>query len=186
MKMKKANNAWSTMIFFFIAGALTVSWALAENFSITSPDFRHEETLPLWCAMPAAGGRNLSPLLEWTDPPKGIKSFALVVIDEHPVAKRWIHWIVVNIPSDVRSLPRGASRQNMPSGAVELQNSYGFAGYGGPQPPPGTGHHRYVFTLYALNVEKLNIPSNLTADGFEKTVKSHIISRAQIVGIFER
>lgn len=182
-----AWRCFRAVLFLFCSFLLLQSVTLfAADFVLTSPDFENGKSLPLWSVMKAAGGENLSPALEWTDPPRGTKSFALALIDEHPVARRWVHWLVINIPSDIRSLKRGASGKDMPYGAIELQNSYGFVGYGGPQPPPGTGPHRYVFTLYALDVEKITLPESVTADDFEKAIKSHILGTATLVGIFER
>ncbi|SFM59637.1 YbhB/YbcL family Raf kinase inhibitor-like protein [Thermodesulforhabdus norvegica] len=166
-------TAWSTPL-------------IASDFVLVSPDFQNGKSLPVWSVMKAAGGENLSPALEWSNPPEGTRSFALAVIDEHPVARRWVHWLVVNIPADVRSLKRGASLKAMPDGATELRNSYGFIGYGGPQPPPGTGPHRYVFTVYALDVETVTVPESPDADEFEKAVKPHVLGTAKLIGIYER
>ncbi len=165
----------------------SASGVFAENkFFISSSDFQNEGNLPAWSATPVAGGKNISPEIRWENPPSDTKSFALTVIDEHPVANRWVHWIVINIPSDVSELPRGASRKSLPSGAKELFNSYGFLGYGGPQPPPGTGMHKYVFTLYALSVPHLSVPSKITADEFEKRIAPYVIKKAVLIGFFGR
>ena len=95
----------------------------------------------------------------WPGPGRrpGRKSFALTIIDPHPVAHNWVHWLVMDIPGDATSLAEGASGKKMPPGAVELKNSWGELSYGGPQPPKGTGDHPYVVTLYALSVPKLDL-----------------------------
>ncbi len=158
----------------------------AENFTLSSPDFQNGDYLPTWCATPVAGGKNVSPELKWQNPPAGTKSFALAVIDEHPVANRWVHWIIINIPKNVNHLSKGASRKNIPQGAKELFNSYGFLGYGGPQPPPGTGTHKYVFTLYALSVSQVSMPNKITAEEFEQKIAPYVLKKTTLIGLFER
>jgi len=175
------------VIFMVCAILCSVLPATAQNgFRLMSLDFSNESVLPAWCAMPGAGGNNISPELHWTNPPDDTASFALAMIDEHPIARRWVHWIVINIPANVTTLERGASMKKMPEGVRELINSYGFRGYGGPQPPVGTGVHRYVFTIYALKVPQLNIPDRLSAGEFERAIGPYVIEKTSIVGFFKR
>ena len=114
---------------------------------ILSSAFKDGEKIPIQYAMPGAGGRNISVPLSWKNTPSGTNSFALSMVDPHPVAQNWVHWLGIDIPANVTSLEEGASRKKMPLGSVELRNSFGDTGYGGPQPPKGTGDHPYVFTL---------------------------------------
>jgi Raf kinase inhibitor-like YbhB/YbcL family protein len=74
----------------------------------------------------------------------------------------------------------------MPYGAMELKNSFGQIGYGGPQPPKGSGEHPYVVTLYALNVEKLDVGANPSLAAFKKALESKIIESASVTGKYER
>jgi Raf kinase inhibitor-like YbhB/YbcL family protein len=104
-------------------------------------------------------GANQSPGLSWTEVPAGTQSFALTMFDpDAPTGSGWWHWIVVNIPASATTLPAGASgnQARMPAGAQETRTDFGKPGYGGPCPPPGAPH-RYVFTLYALKVPKLDL-----------------------------
>ena len=39
---------------------------------------------------------------------------------------------------------------------------YGVAAWGGLCPPPGDKPHRYVFTVYALKTDKLELPPDAT------------------------
>ncbi|HWU36530.1 MAG TPA: YbhB/YbcL family Raf kinase inhibitor-like protein, partial [Candidatus Acidoferrum sp.] len=120
---------------------------------ISSKAFKDGEKIPIQYVMPGAGGKNVSVPLAWKNAPPGTKSFALSMVDPHPVAQNWVHWLVIHIPALAASLEEGASKKKMPAGSVELKNSFGDAGYGGPQPPKGTGDHPYVFTLYALSAD---------------------------------
>ncbi len=106
--------------------------------------------------------------------------------DPHPVADNWVHWLVVNIPPRTSSLPEGASMVRMPSGAKELYTSYGELGYGGPEPPKGSGPHPYVVTLYALDVSTLDCALTTSREAFLKLLEGHVLARAVLTGIFER
>jgi len=153
---------------------------------IQSSAFKDGEKIPRQYVMVAAGGKNLSVPLSWKNIPPGTKSFALSMVDPHPVAQNWVHWLVINIPAGATSLPEGASGKKMPAGAMELRNSFGEAGYGGPQPPQGSGEHPYVFTLYALNVEKVELGANTSLAAFKKTVEGKATQSATVTGKYER
>lgn len=133
------------------------------------------------------GGKNLSPGFSWEDPPLHAKSFAFSIIDPHPVAKNWIHWIVIDIPFRQREIPEGASRsERLPQGARELKNSYRETGYGGPEPPRGSGVHPYVATLYALNVPTLGVKADATLGEFLRSLDGKVIQEATMTGLFEQ
>ncbi len=153
---------------------------------LKSPAFEDGGHIPLKYVMPGAGGENISPPLFWSGAPGGTKSFALLCVDPHPVARNWVHWMVIDIPPQVDHLPEGASPNNMPKGAKELKNSFGFVGYGGPQPPPGTGEHPYVFTIFALDVAHLPLPEDATLAQFEQAISGHVLAKATLTGYFGR
>ncbi len=153
---------------------------------ITSTAFKDGEKIPIQHVMPGAGGKNISVPLSWKAVPPGTKSFALSMVDPHPVAQNWVHWLVINIPANATSLEEGASEKKMPLGSVELKNSFGDIGYGGPQPPKGTGDHPYVFTLYALKVEKLDIGTNTSLSAFKKILEGKTLGSATITGKYGR
>jgi len=154
---------------------------------ISSPSFQDGKPIPTkYAHSGVAGGKNISIPLKWDEFPVETKSFVLAIVDPHPVARNWVHWLVINIPIDVLSLAENASGKRMPEGSKELYNSYGELGYGGPQPPKGSGPHPYVVTVYALNVEKLDLTANTSLVAFEKTLEGKVIDSAKITGIFER
>jgi len=74
----------------------------------------------------------------------------------------------------------------MPPGSVELKNSFGDIGYGGPQPPKGTGDPPYVFTLYALSVEKLDLRANISLSALKKALEGKILGSATLTGKYGR
>ncbi len=152
---------------------------------ITSPAFSDGGMIADKYIMQGIGGKNISIPLQWEDIPSGTKSFVLSIVDIHPVAREWVHWLVINIPSKMNSIPEGASGK-MPFACMELANSFGGMGYGGPQPPKGTGNHQYVVTLYALNVEKLSLSFNTSLADFRKSLIKKILATASITGKYGR
>lgn len=153
---------------------------------LKSAAFADGGKIPQKYVMPGAGGQNLSLPLSWSGVPEGTRSFALSMVDPHPVAKNWVHWLVINLPAEVRDLAEGASGKKMPSGALELNNSWGKSGYGGPQPPPGTGDHPYVVTLYALKVDKLDLSPATSLTAFQKALEGKVLATAKITGYYGR
>lgn len=153
---------------------------------IQSTAFEDGGKIPIQYVMVDAGGKNLSIPLSWKNVPPGTKSLALSIVDPHPVAQNWVHWLLINIPANTTSLEEGASGKRMPPGTMELKNSFGQMGYGGPQPPKGSGEHPYVMTLYALNVERIDLGSNPSLSAFKKALDGKVIQSASITGKYER
>lgn len=158
------------------------------KFRLTSGAFEDGKPMPTKYAHPGVqGGQNDSVPLKWENPPAETKSFALACVDLHPVANKWVHWLVINLPKGTSELAEGASLTGkMPNGSNELNNTFGDPGYGGPQPPRGSGPHRYEFALRALNVEKLDIGVSASLSAFLKAIEGKEVASAKIVGVFER
>ncbi len=153
-------------------------------FHVTSPDFEHNGPIP---SRHTCDGANISPALRWTDVPPETKSLALIVDDPDapdPRAPRmrWVHWVLYNLPPDVKSLPENAGK-NLPAGVLAGMNDAHHTGYDGPYPP--TGRHRYYFKLYALDMvlPDLQLP---TKARLESAMKGHIISEALLIGTYRR
>ena len=154
---------------------------------VVSGAFQEGKPIPTKFAHPGVtGGKNISFPVAWSDAPPDTSSFALSIVDPHPIAKNWVHWFAINIPSNCTSVAEGASGKNMPAGSKELCNTYGQPGYGGPEPPKGSGPHPYVITVYALNVPTLNLSQNTTLPAFLKALEGKIVASATTTGIYER
>ncbi len=157
------------------------------TFSVESPAFSPDDPIPVEHAREGVeGGQNVSIPYTWRDAPVGTKSFALLLMDTHPSARRWVHWMVTDIPADAEELPAGASGAGMPEGALELVNSFGDIGYGGPEPPAGSGGHAYLATIYALDVEHLEIAGDADVGTFRRAVTEHTLADASYTGTFVR
>ncbi len=159
-----------------------------EKFILRSDAFENGKVIPSrFATKQITGGLNISLPLQWENIPKGTNSFAIIIVDLHPIAKNWVHWLVINLPANVSRIPEGVSGTNkIPVGSKELNNTFGWIGYGGPQPPKGSGLHKYEITVYALNIEKLNLDKHTSLVTFNKSIEGKVIQSAKVVGIFER
>jgi Raf kinase inhibitor-like YbhB/YbcL family protein len=121
---------------------------------------------------------NVSPPLSWKAALTGTKLFALAVVDRHPVAGNYVHWLVVDIDAGVTSVGEAAAGAAMPAGSREVKP------YAGPFPPSGT--HDYEFTLYALGTDRLELPKKVSLDAFTNAVEPHVLATAKLVGKFTK
>jgi Raf kinase inhibitor-like YbhB/YbcL family protein len=153
---------------------------------LESSAFTQGGPIPAQFAMPAVGGTNRSLPFQWREEPPGTRSFALSIVDLHPIANEWVHWLVVNLPADVHALAGGASGAKMPPGSQELRNSFGRGGYGGPQPPHASGKHPYVCTLFALDADRVQVTGGTTLEAFHGALHGHILDKAELTGTFSR
>ncbi|MBI5412404.1 YbhB/YbcL family Raf kinase inhibitor-like protein [Candidatus Peregrinibacteria bacterium] len=157
------------------------------SFIVSSTSFVDGSDLdPKYATRAVKGGQNLSPALEWRGAPAGTKSFALGMIDPHPVARNWVHWLAVDIPATTTGLPEGASLKTMPNDARELENSSGEVGYSGPQPPVGSGKHPYEITIYALSTNHLAVDEALSLKEFQRALDGNVLASFKITVYFER
>ncbi len=184
MQFQCGNRSWLLVVMVYLL--VTASAQGGNAMELTSSAFVDGGKIPQQYVMPGAGGKNLSLPLKWSGTPAGTQSFALSIVDPHPVARNWVHWLVINLPADTSALEEGVSGKKMPPGAAELHNSWGKPGYGGPQPPPGTGDHPYVVSLYALKVPKLDLKPGTDLTGFQRALEGNILGTAKITGYYGR
>lgn len=152
---------------------------------IQSPVFIHQGFIP---EKYTCEGQDISPPLEWSGLPPNTKSLALIVDDPDapdPKAPKmtYVHWVLYNIPVQVKGLSEGISSGSLPSGIQEGVNDWRRTGYGGPCPP--IGEHRYFFKLYALDI---TLPDLLrpTKAQLEKAMGGHILGHAELIGKYQK
>jgi hypothetical protein len=133
-----------------------------------------------------SGGANISLPVVWSDPPAGTTSYVLTIIDRHPIARNWVHWYVVDIPAAVEAIPENASGHFLPGGAMELRNTFGEIGYGGPEPPKGSGTHQYEISVHALRVGSLGLGPRSSPSECDRALKENVLATATVIGLFER
>jgi len=176
-------------IFTLIITALLSSTSFAQDFTLHSAELQEGKQLTAAHVFKGFGceGDNTSPQLSWSNAPEGTKSFALTVYDpDAPTGSGWWHWNVVNIPASVTELPAGASpEKGLPDGVVQLRNDYGVRGFGGACPPPGEVH-RYIFTVYALGVEQLDLPENASNALAGFMTRANALASADITAVYTR
>lgn len=157
-----------------------------QALTLGSPAFADGDTLPVRFVRQEAGGQNISPPLTWGETPSGTLSLALAVIDLHPVARHFAHWLVCDLPPDTRELAEGASGRAMPADARELTSGFGTPGWSGPRPPAGSGDHEYRFTLWFLDVDRLGVDSDVAPEEFEAEARTHELASASLSAFFGR
>ena len=174
----------NTLLASTIIGGLLTGAASAQEFKLTSTNIAEGQQLDAAQVFQGFGceGGNVAPSLAWSGAPEGTKSFAVTVYDpDAPTGSGWWHWFAFNIPADVTELPGGAA---MPASAVELNNDYGAAGFGGACPPPGEVH-RYQFTVHALKTTlELDASVSNALAGF--MVNANSIASSSITAVYNR
>jgi Raf kinase inhibitor-like YbhB/YbcL family protein len=152
-------------------------------FSLKSPAFQHQQRIP---AKYTADGENLSPPLEWSDPPAGTRSFALIVEDPDAPSGTFRHWGLYNIMGGRTSLPEGIGHGPKTEDLGLGVNDFDDPHYRGPAPPKGHGTHHYHFKLAALDVESLSQAPKLAVADIWQAAQQHMVGEAELVGTYER
>ena len=179
------------MTFAFVAlMTLQPSILGAPKLSVQSTDLKARGTLADKHVFAGMGctGENVSPALSWKDAPEGTKSFAVFAYDpDAPTGSGWWHWVVYNIPATAHELPQGAGsgKAPLPEGAMQGRTDFGAPGYGGACPPPGKPHH-YIFTVYALKTEKIDVPADATAAYVGFNVRANALASADLTVTYGR
>ncbi|HJV59737.1 MAG TPA: YbhB/YbcL family Raf kinase inhibitor-like protein [Albitalea sp.] len=164
--MSRSSRIAASIAAFALVGC---GVAQAAGFTLSSPTIKPGAKLTDAQVFNGFGctGKNVSPALKWSGAPQGTKSFALTVYDpDAPTGSGWWHWVVVNIPAGTTELPEGAGTadgKGLPAGSQQVRTDFGAPGFGGACPPKGDKPHRYIFTVYALKTDKLDLPADATA-----------------------
>ena len=117
----------------------------------------------------------------------------------------FFHWVLVDLPAAMVGVnsgefsssvvPRGKPGPQAPHGARQGLNGYtdwfagdkdmagDYYGYDGPCPPWNDElPHRYVFTVFALDVEKLQLPARFGGTQVREAIRGHVLGQASITG----
>lgn len=143
----------------------------------------------------ACHGANSSPPLQWSGAPDETETLALLVRDADSEPPGFVHWVIYNMPGTTTGLPEGVQAEpTLPDGTLQGSNDFAGSagqtfpggapvhgvGYDGPCPP---GAHRYVFTIYALELA-LDLPSGATATGVLDAMEGHVLAEAELMGVY--
>jgi len=176
-------------IILFVATMIYAATS-AQTFTLKSKELGGQATNSQLLNGFGCSGENKSPQLYWENAPEGSKSFAVTIFDEDaPTGSGWWHWLIFDIDKQISELKSGAgNRGNVlaPQKAIQSKTDFGTFGYGGPCPPAGSGTHRYVITLYALNTEKLGLDANASPALVGFYLNQHTIEKASMIFYYKR
>lgn len=154
--------------------------------TLTSPAFGDGEPIPTEYT---CDGADRSPELAIGDVPDDVAAFALLVDDpDAPSAEPFVHWVLYDVPGEVRTIPAGVpqgKRVDALDGAKQGQNGFGDLGYGGPCPPQGDGPHTYRFRLFGLS-SSTGLDPGASRDDLLAAVDGKAVARALLTGEYER
>jgi Raf kinase inhibitor-like YbhB/YbcL family protein len=151
-------------------------------FAVTSPSFQNGGSIPKKFT---CDGADVSPELQWTAPPTGTQSFALIADDLDAPVGTWIHWVLFDLPAETKALAEGVAKVDQPpTGGRQGRNDFRKVGYGGPCPPPGKPH-RYFFRVYALD-KKLGLKPGASRQELDQAMQGHILAKAELMGTYHR
>lgn len=129
-------------------------------------------------------GENHSPAIGWTGAPEGTQSFVIEVHDpDAPTGVGWFHWVAVDVPASTTSLAYDASVTGLPAPAIQTRTDFGPGAWGGPCPPPGAPH-RYVFTVYAVDVPSLGVDANAVPAVVRFMLRGHTLALGRAVATY--
>ena len=72
----------------------------------------------------------------------------------------------------------------MVASVTEMTSRNGF-GFGGAAPPPGHGPHRYIFTVFAVDVDRLDVTADDSGAVFGFNLHFHTLAKASITATYE-
>jgi hypothetical protein len=183
---------FKTQIWLGIGFCLISTIVYAGDFKLSSPAMKPGAVLSEEQVFNGFGcsGKNQSPALKWTAGPNETKSYAINVYDpDAPTGSGWWHWIVYNISANVTELAAGAgdpSGNLLPPGAIQGRTDYGTHAFGGACPPKGDKPHRYIFTVYSLKVEKVDVPADASAALIGFMINANSLGKASFTAKYGR
>ncbi len=149
------------------------------TFQLRSPAFGEGQAIPVKYT---GDGDDVSPPLEWSNPPPGTRSFVLIRPDAPFGVFR--HWGLYNIKAKRTQLPEGVGHGVRTEDLGMGVNDFGEPRYGGPAPPKGHGTHHYHFKLAALDVETLTQAPTASVADIWRAAQAHVIAQAELVGTY--
>jgi Raf kinase inhibitor-like YbhB/YbcL family protein len=119
----------------------------------------------------------------------------------------FFHWTLIDVPAASRAIEAGSySKEVTPRGkngpaaingtrqglndytgwfATDHDMSGDYFGYDGPCPPWNDAIvHHYVFTLYALDLDRVAVDGRFTAGDVLRAIEGHVLGKASITGTY--
>ncbi len=179
------KNLITPLLLVFFATGL-----FAQGLTLSSTDLQGQITSAQVFSGFGCFGDNISPQLAWQNAPEGTKSFAVTVYDpDAPTGSGWWHWVVFNIPVSVSELKTNAGNIETglaPEGCTQSITSFGQSGYGGACPPKGDKPHAYIFTVYALGIDKIELEANAPPAMVGYYLNANVIEKASVISYYKQ
>lgn len=208
--------------------AIAGSPALAKDLKVRVSNIKQDGAIPnkfAFCQPAAQGhagpGPNISPRISWSHGPKGTQSYAVILTDtDSPKENRdkmnkegmtvpsstarqtFYHWVVVDIPADVRALKQGSgSKARVAHGKPASDSQVGvpglnmftvifaaneamkgkYFGYEGPCPAWNDENlHHFHFNVYALSVKSLGLPADFDGPAALDAMKDKTLAQGKL------
>ena len=129
---------------------------------------------------------NTSPQLSWSGAPEGTKSYVVTCFDpDAPTPSGFWHWVLVDLPAEVTSLPTGAASAELPGGAFHVRHDGGGTGFMGAAPPAGDQVHRYFFVVHAVGEDSLGVDADASPAVVSFNLAFKTLGRAIITGTYQ-
>jgi hypothetical protein len=158
----------------------------AAELMIDSDAFENLSAIP---SKYSADEQGISPPIRWSTIPEGAKSLALVVEDpDAPTPNPFVHWLLYNIPADIRGLPEDVRHEEIAAaarGAMQGKNSGLKIGWTGMAPPKGDSPHHYHFQLFALD-RMLDLAPGAGRTALFDAMAGHVVARGDLIGTYQR
>jgi hypothetical protein len=156
-----------------------------DSITVESEAFANETPIPVRYT---ADGEGLSPPIAWRDLPPAAAEVVLIVEDaDSPTPVPLLHLIAWGLPGGPVSLPEGAFPSPGGPGRFHSvgRNSFRKPQYLPPDPPPGHGHHRYVFQVFALD-HPLGLREHADKHDLVEALEGRVLARGRLIGLYER
>jgi Raf kinase inhibitor-like YbhB/YbcL family protein len=158
------------LIILYIMATIATTTMTIKSFS-----FRNNGFIP---AKYTCEGTNINPELMVEDIPENTKSLAIIVDDPDAPNGTFSHWVMWDIP-----VKNNVIKENSKPG-IQGRNGMRENKYYGPCPPNGI--HHYHFRVYALDTKLSTLSPNTDRKGLLNAMEGHIISSADLVGLYQR
>ncbi|MDR3517151.1 MAG: YbhB/YbcL family Raf kinase inhibitor-like protein [Azospirillaceae bacterium] len=177
-----------------------------------------------FCPPASSATKNISPAVKWSAGPNGTRSYALLMVDPDvpqdfsqinkagtvistDAARITLHhWVLVDIPTTIRSLSSGVESEGLvPHGKPVGETGHGrrganvytsflasnpemagtYGGYDGPCPPVNDERpHDYVVKVFALDVPSLRLTGAFDGPSAEKAMHDHVLAQGEAIATY--